>query len=436
MVRMRGLLIAVIVLAALAAGVWWSNKSKQAEAMKPAADAAPKILAIPGDQITKVEIRKDGAEATVAERKDGKWTLTAPKPLAADQDALSSMTSTFAALNADRLIEEKTADLGQYGLAKPSIEITITQKDGKNRELLIGDELPTSSGFYAKLGDDPRVFTIASYTKTSLDKSAADLRDKRLLRFDSDKLSRLELAARGAAIEFGKNNQGDWQILKPRPLRADGGQVEELIRKLRDAKMDADATEKDAKAFAAGRQVAVAKMTDAAGTQQLQVRKDKDKNYYAKSSAVEGVYKLAADIGDALDKGLDDFRNKKLFDFGWSDPSKIEVRGGASYQKSGDKWMSAGKQMDSATMQGVVDKLRDLSATAFPEKGFTTPALEFTVTSNEGKRVEKVALARSGDAWIAQRENEPALYQIDAKAVDELQKAIAAVKEAAPAKKK
>ena len=54
---------------------------------------------------------------------------------------------------------------------------------------------------------------------------------------------------------------------------------------------------------------------------------------YAKSSAVEGVYKVAADVGDALDKGLDDFRNKKVFDFGFSDPSKVDVKGAIVHQE-------------------------------------------------------------------------------------------------------
>jgi predicted RNase H-like HicB family nuclease len=206
--------------------------------------------------------------------------------------------------------------------------------------------------------------------------------------------------------------------------------------------MDTSASDADSKkavsAFASGTQIATAKVTDATGTQQLVVKKDKDKNYYAKSSAVEGAYKVANDLGDALDKSVDDFRNKKVFDFGWSDPSKIDIRDGAkqtTYTKSGDKWMAAGKQMDSTTVQAVVDKLRDLQATKFPDKGFTTPALEITVTSNDGKRVEKAALSKTGNDWFAKRENEPAIYQIDAKAGDDLQKAIASVKEA-PAKKK
>lgn len=444
MLKMRGLLIAVVALALLAGGVYWSNKAKQAETGKPADTAStPKILAIADDQITKIEIRKSGGDATVAERKSGKWELIAPKPLAADPDAMSSVTSVFTSLSADRLIEEKTADLEQYGLAKPALEVTVTQKDGKSRQLLIGDEVPTGSGNYVKVEGDPRVFTVASFTKTSLDKSENDLRDKRLLTFNSDKLTRLELLAKGQAIEFGKNNQNDWQVLKPKPLRADGGQVEELLRKLRDAKMDTNASDEDLKkaaaAFGGAAQVAVAKVTDAAGSQQIQVKRDKDKNYYAKSSVVEGVHKLTGDIGDALDKGLDDFRNKKVFDFGWSDPSKLEVRDGAkqaAYQKAGDKWMSAGKQMDSTAMQTVVDKLRELAAVKFPETGFTTPAIEVTVTSSDGKRVEKAALAKSGNDWLAKRENEPGLYQVDSKVVEELQKAIAAVKEAAPPKKK
>ena len=75
-------------------------------------------------------------------------------------------------------------------------------------------------------------------------------------------------------------------------------------------------------AFARATPVATAKVTDQSGTQELQVRKNKD-TYYAKSSAVEGAYKVDSTLGQALDKGLDDFRNKKLFDFGFSDLPRL-----------------------------------------------------------------------------------------------------------------
>jgi hypothetical protein len=437
----RGLLAAVIVLAALGGALYWSNRKQKAEAAKPSADTTTKILSIPEDQIKQVTLKKTGAETTVlALGADGKWQLAEPKPQRADQDTAKSLAGALSALNADKVVEDKAADLSAYGLNAPTLDVTVLKKDGKSLDLLVGDDTPTGGGTYAKLAGDPHVYTIASYVKTSIEKTPNDLRDKRLLTFDQDKLTRVDLQpAKGETIEFGKNNQNDWQILKPKPLRADGSQVEELIRKLKDAKMDAAISDEDAKkaaaAYAAGTPVAVASVTDSSGAETLDIRKDKDKNYYAKSSAVDGIYKVTADLGDGLDKKVDDFRNKKLFDFGWTDPNKVEV-GKAAFEKSGDKWMSGAKQMDASSVQSVVDKLRDLSAAKFPDAAAGAPVLEITVSSNSGKRVEKVSISKQGDTYFAKRENEPSIYQLDSKAVEDLQKAASEVKEFQPPKKK
>ena len=442
--KFRGLLTAAALFVVLAGLAYWSNKKKATADAKPPADAAPKLLSIPDDQFKQIKVAKTGGDTTVLERgADNKWKITEPKPLSADQDSVNSLVSTLSSLSSDRLIEDKAADLSQYGLNKPTIAVTITKKDGKTETVLLGDDTPTGGGEFAMRQGDPRVFTIASFVKSSVDKSAKDLRDKRLLTFDSDKLTRVALQGKGE-VEFGKNNQNDWQILKPRPLRADGSQVEDLIRKLKDAKMDTAVSDEDAKkaasSFAAGKRVGVATVTDAAGNQQLDVResgKDKDKAYYAKSSAVDGIYKIQNDLGDALNKGVDDFRNKKLFDFAWSDPTKVQV-GTVTYQKSADKWTRDGKTMDPTTMQNLIDKLRDLAAAKFQDAGGGAQVFEATVTSNDGKRVEKVAINKQGDQYLAKRENEPSIYVLDGKAVDDLIKAAADVKEAAPpaAKKK
>ena len=241
------------------------------------------------------------------------------------------------------------------------------------------------------LAGDSRVFTVASYTKTSVDKSANDVRDKRLLTADFDKVSQIELIAKKEDIVLGRNKDA-WQIVKPKPLRADNFQVEDLTRKLKDAKMDFSASDIDGKkaatAFASGTPIATAKVTDASGTQELQVRKNKA-DYYAKSSTVAGVYKVASDLGQGLDKSVDDFRNKKLFDFGFEEPNKVEMHDGAkSYflTKGGQDWWSDGKKMDVISVQSFVDKVRDLSASKFVDSGFATPLLDVTVTSNDNKR--------------------------------------------------
>jgi hypothetical protein len=432
----KGLLAAVVVLAALSGGVYWSNKHKAEEEKKPLPDAAPKILTIPEDQFKEVKLAKKDQDPVVLSRVNGTWELTAPKAMSADQDAVTPLVSSLSNLVSDRLIDDKSGDLTGYGLANPSETITITKKDGKTDTLLLGDDTPTQSGVFAKLANDPRIFTIPTYTKTSFDKGLKDLRDKRMLTFNSDKITRVTLNA----MEFGKSGPTDWQILKPKPLRADGAQIDELVRKLKDAKIDTSQSEEDARkaqtAYAAGAKVATATVTDPGGTQTIEVHssgKDKDKVYYAKSNVVEGVWKVPNDLGDLAAKTVDDFRNKKLFDFGFTDPNKVEV-GTYSFTKSGDKWMSGGTQMDSSSVQSLVDKLRDLAATKFPETGGGDSYLAINIVSGDNKKTEKVNITKKAENFFAVREGEPGIYQVDGKSIDDIQKAAASVKPYTPPK--
>jgi len=439
--KLRGLIVAAVVLAGLTGTLYWSNHHKPSDTTEASADVAPKILAVKEADISRFDLKKDGAEQVGGERNSsGKWRITSPTPLPADQSAVSSLLGTFSSLSSERLVEEKASNLVPYGLNAPKLEIDLSEKDNKTQKLLLGDETPAGNGIYAKLDGDPRVFTIPKYDKTSIDKNANDLRDKRLLTVDSDKISQVDLIAKKQEIAFGRNKD-EWQIVKPRPLRADGTAVDELVRALTDAKMELDAsddTKKDASLFSAAAPVATAKVTAESGTQELQVRKNKA-DYYAKSSVVEGVYKVPSALGQALDKNLDDFRNKKLFDLGSDDPNKIEIRDVTkSYflTRSGEDWWSgSAKKMDAGAVQELVDKLRDLSASKFVDSGFATTLVDLTVTSNDGKRVEKVAISKAGDNYIAKRENDPTLYQLDSKAVDDFRKSADGVKpSAAPAK--
>src|SRR5437660_11349119 len=106
------------------------------------------------------------------------------------------------------------------------------------------------------------------------------------------------------------------------------------------------------------------------------------------------------------------------------------------FTKTGEDWNSNGKKMDVTSIQSFVDKVRDLSASKFVDTGFTASAIDITVTSNDGKRVEKVLLSKSGDKYVAKPENEPSLYELESKTVDDLQKAAGDVKPAAAPTKK
>jgi len=305
---LRGLLIGVIALAVLGGTAYWSEHNKKPEDTKGPNDS-PKLVSLKDEDVSRVEIRRKDAEPVVVQKEKSGWQMTQPKPVRTDRDAVAGVVSAMSGLTWDRLVEDKATDTGTFGLAAPAIQVTLTGKDNKKQAIEIGDETPTGGAYFAKLQGDPRVFSINGGTKSSLDKSWQDLRDKRLMTFDESKLSRVELAAKGQPVEFGRNGQKEWQIVKPKPMRADNWQVEELVRKLHDVKMETapDADEKKlAGDFASATRTATVMVTDATGSQNLEVRK-KGEDYLAKSSVTDGVYKIAKDVGDALGKSADDF---------------------------------------------------------------------------------------------------------------------------------
>ncbi len=262
-----------------------------------------------------------------------------------------------------------------------------------------------------------------------------------MLTFNSDKLARVVLDSHKTETEFGKNASGDWQIVKPKPYRADVFSVDDLVRRLKDIKLDpamsADDEKKAVAAFNSAPPVAAVTVTDASGSQKIEIRKvkakeEKDDKYYARSSVVDGVYSLEAPTAKVFDKTTDDFRNKKIFDFGFNDPSRVDYHSAkvqTTVSKSGEKWFRGGKPLDSNSIQTFIDKLRDLAATKFVDSGPTASALDITVVSSDGRKVEKVSFAKTGSDWLARRDGDASLYFIPAAAVDEFDHAAADLKE-------
>jgi hypothetical protein len=195
----------------------------------------------------------------------------------------------------------------------------------------------------------------------------------------------------------------------------------------------------------------------------LEVRKS-GMDYFARASgpgSTPGTFKVSAELGDGLNKTAADFRSKKLFDFGFNDPSHIEysyMGQNRVFEKSGESWTSDSRQMDTVAMQNLIDKLRDLAATrvedahaAAPQKGNST--MELSITSSPSvpaatpsksepakakpePRVEKVHISPMGKEFSGRRDDEATGYILDASTVTALAEAVNGVRESQPAPKK
>ncbi|MFP5229007.1 MAG: DUF4340 domain-containing protein [Acidobacteriota bacterium] len=439
--KFRGLILAAAVLLVLGGFLYWSLHHPPKEASST--PSTPAIVKIDPASVTSLTIRQKGADpVTLMRTGASQWQVTAPSQFPADSNTVTSMLSSLSPLNSDTIVEDQPANLANYGLSDPSLEVDITAKDNKTSRLLFGDDAPTGGGVYVQLAGNPKVFTAGSYVKSGLNKSLPDLRDKRLLPVETSSVSSMDLDRKNETITFARIKNG-WQIEKPQSYRTDNFQVDDLLNQLTGAKWDPSVTPEDAaRDFSHATPVATVKLTGSAGTDTIEVRNEKN-DYYAKSSALPGVWKIdtssASPLSADLDRSLDDFRNKQLFDFGYTDPDRIEYHSGSTsvvLTRSGNDWMSNGKKMDSDSAESLVTALRDLAAQKFVTTGFTAPTIDVTVTSDKGNRVEKVQIQKTSDGAIAKRDDGPSLYQLDSATLSGLTDAIAGLKPAAPPKKK
>jgi hypothetical protein len=437
------LLIAVVLLAVLGGIVYYSE-----EHPPEADDAKVKVVDLKQDDIQAITINRPGKDPlTVRRGEDKEWKFGEPLSMKVEGFAAETLLASLTPMSADRVVEEKVDDWTPFGLGGDgTLRVTVEGTDGKSTQIIFGKDTPTGSTIYARLYGDQRLFTVPSHVKTGFEKEPFDLRDKNLLDIDQSAISRVILTPGTQTFEFGKSGDDKWQILQPKPLRADSFTVGDLVRSAANALMVSVLAEGETvpKEYSAAKPYAVVEVTDQDGVHTITVGKRSEDSYFAMSSDLPGgVYEVAKTFAESLNKQLADFRNKKLFDFGFQDPKQLELRDGETrltIAKKDDKWVAASdgdRELDSAKVQAVIDSLRNLAAKAFasdeaadqPKYGLGSPAIEVTVTpSEEGKEQEKAAISSTEkDRVYAAIPGSPTTYELERNAVQEIQRSIVEV---------
>ena len=431
------LLIALAVLAILGGLVFYTEENPPASD-----DAKTPIVEVKQDSIQKLTVTRPQKDPIVLERgEDNKWNFGGSLTVPADQSAVKSLISSMASMKSDRVVEENIINWAPFGLTGQGTVQVDAEVDGdKTYRVIFGSQTPAGANIYARLDGDPRLFTVYQFVKNGFEKEVFDLRDKRLLRVADDKISRLVLKTSEGSIEFGKTGDDEWQILQPQPLRADDFTVGDLVRSVRSAEMMAVAEQGDDLAgLDFSKRTAGVEVTDEVGVHTLTVAKGKDDKYYAKSSDLEGgIFEVSSTMAEGLDKKLDDFRNKKLFDFGFKELAKLELRDGdtrVAVEKKEDKWLLTsedGRELDSGKVQTAIDKLRDLTAKSFTSDneadlsryGLASPLIEAKVALTEGSGDEVMISSPENDLVYAARAGQPSTYEVEKSAVEAIRQAI------------
>src|SRR5512143_985467 len=121
---MRGVkpFIALIV---IAAGLgWWAYKDSK-RAPESESGKHDKVFTIEADKIDEITVKSEKGERTTVRKNGAEWQIVQPETARPDVSEISGMTSNLASLEIQRVVDEAPADLKEYGLAVPRIEVNF-----------------------------------------------------------------------------------------------------------------------------------------------------------------------------------------------------------------------------------------------------------------------------------------------------------------------
>ncbi len=428
------LLVAAVVLALLGGAVWYTRENPP-----PDSDPVPKIVELEEDAVRKVTLRSEGGDPVELVRDgDGAWEFGGGLEIPADDSSVDALVSSLSSLNAERVVSEAVVDWEPYQLEAPALAVSFELEEGGG-EVQFGRDTPTGSGVFARLAGDPRLFTVYTYNKTPFEKSVFDLRDKRMLQVDEGTITEISIRTPSRTIRFARQDS-DWRMVEPLDTRADSFTVGDLSRAVRTAEMTEVLAEGDgAEGYSFARPLATVTVMDAGGSHELVVASRGD-THYARSSYQEGVYGISSTLSESFDKDIADYRDKKLFGFGYDDPARVEVRVGDDsvvIVRADGQWQlesDAGRELEGEPVQTLLDRLRGLTATEIPSDsasaqaryGLDAPAIEAAVTpAGEGASTERVRVSSPDQTAVyASRAGEPSTFQVEQAAAQNIARSV------------
>ncbi len=442
---LRSFLLLLIVGAGLGAYLYFVESKRD----PGDADKKEKVFTVESEKIDELTVKAESGERTSLKKTGAEWQIVAPVAAPTDSGTVSGLTGNLSSLELQRVIDENPQDLAEYGLAQPRLEVTF-KAGGQEHRLQIGRKTPAATDLYAKVGDQKRVFLIPSFVDTTFNKTTFDLRDKTVLKVERDKIETASLTSPKRTLQFAKAD-GEWKLTAPIKARADFTTVDGLVSRLNTLQMKSIVSPEAAASLAEyGLDKPQATIQLGSGSSQATLLLGKTAGegvVYAKDQSRPAVVTVEATLVTDVTKDAGEYRQKDFFDGRTFNATRLEVtRNGQSSvfektktkNKDGqdeEKWKQSAptaRDVEQSTVDNLISAVTASRATSFVDSaaktGLDKPELVVALTTDEGKRVEKVSFSRSGADGYGARDGEPGVAKVDAATIDNIVKSLDAIK--------
>ena len=350
----------------------------------------------------------------------GEWDITAPIQAKADDTAVNNMLTTIVDEEVTRsLTPEEPVDLALYGLAQPPVVLRIALQDGTTLpKVSVGKDTPIGFSAYVQKEDDPQLHLTRQAFRLGLTKEVKELRDKTVLPFERDSVTRIAINTSETSIVLGKTDDG-WAFENRASYAVDATVVQTYLSTLEGMRAE-DFVEQpllDLPAFGLDpAQLTVSLHLGEDRKRTLSVGDEKSVDAettqrYLKRDDGETLYLVRTDLLKDLSKSVTDFRDKAVVSIPEGEITQVVVtregREGFTLSRGEENaWAIDSKSegtLKTATLSQFVADLRELRgfeiAADNPEDlslyGLDDPTIILVAADEAGENLATVLLGQT-----------------------------------------
>lgn len=171
------------------------------------------VLHVDADQVAGVDLKNSSGDTVLKKSATG-WSMTHPYAGNADADAVSALLSAVANGKMTAVASETPDNLGKYGLAAPSVTLTVTDDIGKSSTLIVGKQ--QDKDYFARDTSRPTVFRIDGDLYKKLAQGPSDLLDKTPLHVDESDINQIEITDTNGSMSASRSGTSEnWLMQSP-----------------------------------------------------------------------------------------------------------------------------------------------------------------------------------------------------------------------------
>lgn len=320
------------------------------------------LFSLYAPDVSLVKIQKPDQEPLILTKKNDQWMVTGPfEDLADLQLGVSYVVGLVGEKGKLTKKEQGEIQWQDYQLDQPAYIVEVEDAKGQKESIAISGTQTFDGNYFIRKGSDLIVGTAAWQTILSRDFNY--FRDKKIFR-DPFNIIRVD----GPKFTLEKQDSG-WKILGKNMKNYDSQKIEKLIEAIKDLR--ANQFVSDGKLGVLGGRLTAS--GPEGKTWWVELGPVEKGLVYAKSSAIEGVFQLTADLAEPLRVSLDSFRNGRLpFQFDVEHVHRIRistVQNKIDLKKSDLKWVLSKnddkKEVNQEALTQFFQKLQNLNAQKF-----------------------------------------------------------------------